>query len=466
MPSSAHPQEPEPPEGSSGQPDSADEEATAADIGGADGGQDIDWAALPAGVRDRIVQLAAAALGKLPAADIPRQLRPVARFAPRKRAKLGATAIFGALRESTAFRTAVLEWLREHRQDALDPNATDSVAAAAAAVLLNEAEAAARVRLVAKNARETNLRAQRDAATARAQRLEAERDQLRAEVAEAREAVRQASHDRDAELDRLRSRLREQGGTLRRARDEAERAAAETERISTNAEQRVAAVTEQLDRERQRSQSERGRADGAVADARSAQQSAREARQADEVRLGLLVDTLEGAAAGLRRELSLRDEGPRPADTVRNTRQPSGRGQRVRDVAALERVLALPRVHLIVDGYNVTKTGYPDLVLADQRDRLTRQLAALSARTGAETTVVFDGAGVVAVPTAAPREVRVLFSDPDTPADDVIIELVEAEPAGRPAIVATSDRAVADGVRAAGVHVVSSAVVLARLGNG
>ena len=104
---------------------------------------------------------------------------------------------------------------------------------------------------------------------------------------------------------------------------------------------------------------------------------------------------------------------------------------RVEDPAALERLLALPAVHLVVDGYNVTKTGYPELSLADQRDRLVHQLAALGARTSAEVTLVFDGAGVIAVPAAAPRGVRVLFSDPGVLADDVIRALVTAEPEGQ-----------------------------------
>src|SRR5262249_35137070 len=113
---------------------------------------------------------------------------------------------------------------------------------------------------------------------------------------------------------------------------------------------------------------------------------------------------------------------------------------------------------------NVTKTGYPELALSDQRDRLVQQLGALASRTGAGGTVGFDGAGVLAVPTAAIRGVRGLFSKPGVLAGDVIRELVAVEPSGRPLVVATSDRAVADSTRAAGAHPVASAVLLARLG--
>lgn len=161
------------------------------------------WPALPEPVRDRIAELAAAAVAKLPNTDVPRQLRPVAKFAPAKRAKLGGAALLAALGESSQFRTAVIEWLREHRTDALDPNAVDSVAGAAAAVLLGESGAAGRVRLVAKNAEENVLRAERDAALARAQRLEAELTLVRAELTDARLAAESVRGEREGEVEKL-----------------------------------------------------------------------------------------------------------------------------------------------------------------------------------------------------------------------------------------------------------------------
>ncbi|WP_343941318.1 NYN domain-containing protein, partial [Pseudonocardia zijingensis] len=138
-------------------------------------------------------------------------------------------------------------------------------------------------------------------------------------------------------------------------------------------------------------------------------------------------------------------------------------GSSVGTLAELDALLAVPSVHLVVDGYNVSKTGYPDLPLADQRSRLVGQLGALAARTGVEVTVVFDGAGVITAPPRGSRGVRVLFSDPGVLADDVIRDLVAAEPQGRPVVVATSDRAVVQSVRRAGAHAVPSALLLARL---
>lgn len=423
----------------------------------------VDWLGLPEPVKERIAELAAAALGRLAGDDIPRQLRPVARFAPAKRARLGANALLTGLRDSSRFRTAVLGWLREHRYDALNPNDDDSVAAAAAAVLLGESSASSRIRLVAKNAEETTLRAERDAAVARSRKLEAEIERLRAELRQARDEVEQARGDREAELDRLRGRLREQGVVLKRARDDAEQARADAERAQADRGAELEAMAAKLERERHRAEVERERAERAVAEADVARQSAREARDADEVRLSMLLDTLSGAVDGLRRELSVGEVRGRPADVVRGA-SAGTRGGRVSEPGGLDKLLALPNVHVIVDGYNVTKTGYPDLPLAEQRGRLVGQLSALAARTRAEVTVVFDGADVTSIPSAGPRGVRVLFSDPGVLADDVIRSLVVGEPPGRPLVVATSDQAVVTSVCRQGAHAVSAQVLLTRLG--
>src|SRR6266498_4359290 len=79
----------------------------------------VDWTALPDAVRTRIAELGAEALGALPKVDVPQQLRAVAKFTPAKRARLGAGAIIASLRDSVGFRTAVVEWCREHRPTSL-----------------------------------------------------------------------------------------------------------------------------------------------------------------------------------------------------------------------------------------------------------------------------------------------------------------------------------------------------------
>ena len=426
----------------------------------------VDWDGLPDPVRQRLAAFAAAALPGLAAAEVPPPVRPVARFAPAKRARLGAPVLVAGLRDFPAFRVAVAGWMREHRPEELSSGETDPVTAASAAVLLGEPGAGGQVTEVGRRAEEVQLRSERDAALARAERLTAEVQRLQRELAEARAGVQQAGTAGEGEAERLRDRLREQGVRLRQAQDESARAAGTHHAEIEELRRALGAATVDRDRERERVAAARRQAARAVADAETARHAAREARQADEVRLSLLVDTLAGAVSGLRRELGLAQGpggGSRPADLVRGASTSSAVAGRVADPAALDRLLSLPTVHLVVDGYNVTMTGYPELTLSVQRDRLAAALAALAARTGAEVTLVFDGAAVVAVPLAASRGVRVLFSDPGVLADDVIRSIVAAEPAGRPLVVVTSDREVADSVRRQGAHPVPSAVLLARL---
>ena len=61
---------------------------------------------------------------------------------------------------------------------------------------------------------------------------------------------------------------------------------------------------------------------------------------------------------------------------------------------------------------------------------------------------------------APPRGVRVLFSKPGQTADELIRQLVRAEPPGRPVVVVSSDREVADGCAAAGARPVASTLLL------
>jgi predicted RNA-binding protein with PIN domain len=121
---------------------------------------------------------------------------------------------------------------------------------------------------------------------------------------------------------------------------------------------------------------------------------------------------------------------------------------------------------LLVDGYNATLSAWPDLPLAQQRERLVDALAELVARTGADATVVFDGAES-AQPAGgsgrARQPVKVLFSPPDTPADDVILDLVDAASVHRPVVVASDDRAVQAGAAERGASVLTRSQLLATL---
>lgn len=448
-------------------PPAAGVPACAGDVAAAPGvGSDApvvaSWSRYPESVRSRLAEVASVAVGALPTDDVPVPLRRLARFTPAKRARLGRSALLGELETSAAFRAAVVAWWVEHRPGELAAAAADPLGAAAGAVLTGDPGAADAVARAARRGEAVELRAERDEALARVDKLTTELERLRGELVDARAAARSAGREREAEYQQLRRRVGEQGARLRAALDGQAAAERAVQDLRAAAAADLAGVVAERDRERERADAERRRAGDAAVEVAAARQAAREARRADEVRLGLLLDTVGGALSGLRRELALGGGGARPGDLVAGARSVRGGGT-VDSVAALDALLSVPSVHLVVDGYNVTKTGYPDLPLADQRTRLVGQLAALAARTGVEITVVFDGAGVVAAPARGSRGVRVLFSDAGVLADDVIRALVAAEPQGRPVVVATSDKAVVESVCAYGAHGVASAVLLHRL---
>jgi predicted RNA-binding protein with PIN domain len=139
-------------------------------------------------------------------------------------------------------------------------------------------------------------------------------------------------------------------------------------------------------------------------------------------------------------------------------------------VAAAEHLLRTPDAVLVVDGYNVTMTGWPDLAAAEQRRRLVALLADLAARTSTRVELVFDGAevdtGAITVPAPARQWVRVRFSPQDVEADDVVLDLVAQLPVSRPVIVVSSDNRVREGARRGGANLLYSRQLLDTLGVG
>ena len=121
---------------------------------------------------------------------------------------------------------------------------------------------------------------------------------------------------------------------------------------------------------------------------------------------------------------------------------------------AAAHLLRVPGIVLVVDGYNVSMTAWPELGAGDQRRRLVAALEDLAARTATPTEVVFDGAEVDAVWAASTgrRLVRVRFSSPDIEADDVVIDIVGRLPVATPVVVASSDKRVRTDARRSGAN--------------
>ncbi|MCX4630294.1 NYN domain-containing protein [Streptomyces sp. NBC_01443] len=426
---------------------------------------------LPEGVRRRVVALVSDAFGGLTVADLPAQLRQYARFTPTRRAKFAGNAMAAAVEADAVFRGRVAEKLREAQAElagALEsgapPAAADPLDVAAAAYVLRPV---GWVKLVAAAGEE----AQRADAERFGEETRREMDRLREELAHARDLQRLGGEQVRAELDAARKEAESLQRKLRSAQSDVKRGeaalrkvTAEIDGIRGEAAARVAAA----ESETRRLKSRLAEVEAAL---ESSRRVTREGRSVEDMRLRLLLDTVLDAAQGLRRELALPPVSTRPADTVdavepgrMTPKDIAARALSETDPALLDQLLALPQAHLVVDGYNVTKTGYPTMPLEKQRLRLLGGLSMLAAQTGAEMTCVFDGAELAApVLLAPPRGVRVLFSKAGVTADELIRQLVRAEPPGRPVVVVSTDREVADGVAKAGARPVTSALLLKRL---
>ncbi|KQS97063.1 NYN domain-containing protein [Cellulomonas sp. Leaf395] len=425
-------------------------------MGGEDGTGD-DAEQVPVALRSALVQVAADVLGATEPLEVPPSLRAVHKFAPRRRATAGAGPLWAALQDE-AFRARVARvWAQANPElaasvaaDAREP-AQPSLRAAVGAWLLGTttwrdllppddvpADGGAQVQ-------------------ARLDRAQVELERLRADAAAARDEARAAQDQLGAlqrELRRLRSdadRARSEG---RRAADDA-RASLDAAELARS---RAEADLRQASDERRTAHAERT----------AARAELRAARKLADVRVRLLLDTIVDAASGLRSELALPPVAELPADLVsppteHPAARPGSRGRSVDDPALLDELLRQPWAHLLVDGYNVSKSGFGELSLAEQRRRLVDGLSVIAARTGAEVTCCFDGQDGQTQPSGgSSRGVRVLFSVGEI-ADDLIRRLVQAEPPGRVLVVVTSDREVVRDVETAGAWVVPSSTLVARL---
>ncbi|MBZ6131917.1 NYN domain-containing protein [Streptomyces olivaceus] len=436
-----------------------------------DGAAEVLDRPLPDGVRRRVVQIVSDGFGSLTLGELPAQLRQYARFTPSRRVKFAGNAMAAAVETDPLFRGRIGDKLRDAQPElagALDagspPPAADPLDVAAAAYVLRPH---GWVKLVTAAGEE----AQRADAERADDESRAELERLHEELARAREHTRAETERLRTELDAARRETEALHRKLRSALSDVKRGEAALRKVQAEMDTLRAEGQTQVsaaESETRRLKARLGEAEAALEATRKA---AREGRSVEDMRVRLLLDTLLDATQGLRRELALPPVSARPAETVdavepgrMTPKDIANRALSEHDPAVLDQLLALPQAHLVVDGYNVTKTGYPQMPLEKQRLRLLGQLSQLAAQTGAETTCVFDGAELAApVLLAPPRGVRVLFSKPGVTADELIRQLVRAEPPGRPVIVVSTDREVADGVARAGARPVASVVLLKRV---
>jgi predicted RNA-binding protein with PIN domain len=432
---------------------------------------------LPPDVRALVVGFAAEALADLPDNEVPASLAAVRRFIKQRRARQGAAPLAAAVENDPVFRSHVAEKMRQAHQDLVaaitsaegPPPAAPPEEVAAVAYILRPPNWEHIVDEAVDACATSAAVARAEEADKTIERLEAQLETLR------RNAQSDIDHLRDqlaatrVEIEDTRRKLRSSGERVRRA-EVAEQAA--TDRAHA-AEEAARTSAREADAEARRIRGRIAELEEALAAAR---RGGKQARSVDDARLRVLLDGMMSAANGIRRELALPPGVVRPADLGREGSDGEldydpfagieARGRADDDPTLIDEILTVPGVHVIVDGYNVTKRGYGSLTLHAQRARLLSGLSALAGRVPElEMTVVFDATAVVARPVgvATPRGVRVVFSKAGQLADEEIVRLVRKEPPGRPIAVITSDREVADLCTASGARHFPSAALLARL---
>lgn len=422
--------------------------------------------ALPERVRRRVVERAAACLGTLEPDQVPVALRRVARFEPRRRARLAGAQIAAALDRDDEFRGRVADLLRTE-----EPDLAAAVSAGQAPAAADPEEVAAAAYLLRPEGWQ-DLLADAEAATGK----EAQERRAAAEVAKLRDRVEATRAEGERELARLATQLESARAEVRLLRGrvhderqrtrEAEARAEAAEAAHESARADVRAADDKAAKAAGETRRLRARVTEVEGQLEALRRSGRAERAADAARLSVLVDTLVDAAQGLRRELALPTGADRPADAVAGRYDTPGE-RRDADPGLLDRLLTVPQMHLVVDGYNVTKSGWAQLTLQEQRSRLLSGLTMLVAQTRVEVTCVFDGADLGGrVPVATARGVRVLFSPAGVTADEVIGDLVRAEPTGRRVVVVSSDGEVADATRRAGADALPAETLITRLTRG
>jgi len=222
------------------------------------------------------------------------------------------------------------------------------------------------------------------------------------------------------------------------ARHAADRADAHQRRLADVEAERDAARQAATAAERQRDELLSARAERAGVDVGAAQM----------VELRTLASSARTVAEGLAGLVAVpgraRQAASLPGGVARDSRR------------AAQHLITLPLVAVLIDGYNVAKLTWPELSLADQRDRLLDAVDALARRHGSEMAVVFDGADVVGAHSSQRRLARVRYSPAGVTADDVIRTEVAALDRARPVVVVTNDTAIRRDVAAAGANIVSS----------
>jgi predicted RNA-binding protein with PIN domain len=374
-----------------------------------------------------------------PAGELPASLRRYRSFRPKSLARYRAN-LAGAL-EDEATRRKVSRWLDDDRPG-IDRRDAEIAKLACERAPGWEQEAA-------KLARAAPLQPKPPPERTGDIRARYERERERSK--QARADVRKARDELRTLVKAERAKLTETTRMLRAAESdaaEARRAAAAAQRESARAQASLDREQRKARRAVERAQAERDRARG---DLRAARR--------DVEKLTAMLARADRPA----RPTPEQKPAPRPARPRKRRPLSAPKGRLEDDPATLDAWLDAPRVRLLVDGYNVTKSssGFGGLALEDQRRWLVQGVGKLARRKEARAVVVFDGSH--SAPPGRSRRgwgpAHVEYSRPNETADDHLVALVESLPPD-PIVVVTGDRELQERVRALGATIATSSQLL------
>lgn len=395
---------------------------------------------LPAEVQRSIVRGLSAFMKATPAQELPASLRPIRSFAAKALAPHRKT-LLSAL-DDEAMGPRVVEWL-DQKQHPLSKSDAETLRVAAERPEGWEEQLSGGPHGVTPNRPKQSS----DGAAALQKALEREKEKARKARDEAKRVREQAAENVRAERTKsnalttdvkgLRSALADAEARAKAA----ERNVAKSDAESQRQQRKIRKGTEQLEGTVEKLRRE-------LKDARKAVRSAEE-RAAES-------KPLKATSSAPRKSTRSGPRGPRKP-------LPFVKGLTGEDPRTLEGWLKAKNLHVLVDGYNVTKSkgGFGDLELPKQRQRLVQELNSVARKRGVKVTIVFDGSHV---PPGSARLAKgpavVEYSRPDEIADDHLVALLEKLPA-YPVLVVTDDRELRDRAARRGATIAGSKQLLA-----
>jgi predicted RNA-binding protein with PIN domain len=354
--------------------------------------------------------------------ELPARLRPVKKAAQTAKGLTRHRSQLLAMLDDDALRARLLEWLDKGK-----PSLSKYEALVLRAALVGEEGWLEKLAspAVPKPARSDG----QDEITRIEKRLERERETARLAKDEARSARVEKAKAVEAEAVRGRALAKELSETQARI-SELERELRDARSDVSSARKEVERLRRNVKRMEQKAEVERDRLRARL---KTAEESVRELKASSSPR---------PERAAPRTKAVTKSRGPR-----RILKAPKGRLDD--DPETLDSWLRRDDVHLVVDGYNVTRheKGFAHLELEQQRDRLIEMVKVFATGKKVDATIVFDGSEV---PPGTRRRrhgsVTVEYSKPDRSgkgtdrdrADDHIVELIQRMPP-EPVVVVTND---------------------------